>query len=31
MAPVLFLFLMTAFAEVLEIVWKENEVEVVTV
>ncbi|KAL7527574.1 hypothetical protein ACHAXR_002020, partial [Thalassiosira sp. AJA248-18] len=31
MAPVLFLFLMTAFAEVLEIVWKENNVEVVTV
>ncbi|KAL7525760.1 hypothetical protein ACHAXR_003162, partial [Thalassiosira sp. AJA248-18] len=31
MAPVLFLFLMTAFAEVLEIVWKQNNVEVVTV
>ncbi|KAL7524108.1 hypothetical protein ACHAXR_000439 [Thalassiosira sp. AJA248-18] len=31
MAPVLFFFLVTAFAEVLEIVWKENNVEVVTV
>jgi len=31
MAPVLFLFLMTAFAETLEIVWKEQNIEVVTV
>ena len=30
MAPVLFLFLMTAFAETLEIVWKEQGIDVVT-
>ena len=31
MAPVLFLFLMTAFAETLEVVWRENDINVVTV
>ena len=31
MAPVLFLFLMTAFAETLEIVWKEKGIEIVTI
>ncbi|KAL7552342.1 hypothetical protein ACHAWF_015574 [Thalassiosira exigua] len=30
MAPVLFLFLMTAFAESLEVVWKRNNIEGVT-
>ena len=31
MAPVLFLFLMTAFAGTLEIVWKQQEIPIVTV
>ena len=31
MAPVLFLFLVTAFAETLEIVWKQQEIPVVSV
>jgi hypothetical protein len=31
MAPVLFLFLMTAFAETLEIVWKQQEIPVISV
>jgi len=30
MAPVLFLFLMTVFAETLELEWKHEEIEVVT-
>ena len=30
MAPVLFLFLMSSFAETLAIVWKQNDIEVVT-
>ena len=30
MVPVLFLFLMTAFAETLEMVWKEQGIKVVT-
>ncbi|KAL7516256.1 hypothetical protein ACHAWF_000038 [Thalassiosira exigua] len=30
MAPVLFLFLITAFSESLEVVWKHNKIEVVT-
>jgi hypothetical protein len=31
MAPVLFFFLMTAFAETLVIVWKQQEIPVVSV
>ena len=31
MAPVLFLFLMTAFADTLEIVWKQQNIPIVTV
>ena len=31
MAPVLFLFLMTAFAETLEIVWRQQEIHIVSV
>jgi hypothetical protein len=31
MAPVLFLFLMTAFAETLEIVWREKEIPILSV
>ncbi len=31
MAPVLFLFLMTAFAETLEIVWRQQEIPIVSV
>jgi hypothetical protein len=31
MAPVLFLFLMTAFAETLEIVWKQEDIPVLSV
>ena len=31
MAPVLFLFLMTAFAETLEIVWRQQEISIVSV
>jgi hypothetical protein len=31
MAPVLFLFLMTAFAETLELEWKRENIKVVTV
>jgi hypothetical protein len=31
MAPVLFLFLMTAFAETLEIVWKQQDIPVLSV
>jgi hypothetical protein len=31
MAPVLFLFLMTAFADILEIVWKQQKIPIVTV
>ena len=31
MAPVLFLILMTAFAETLELVWKERDIPIVCV
>jgi hypothetical protein len=31
MAPVLFLFLMTAFAKTLEVVWKEKEIPILSV
>jgi hypothetical protein len=31
MAPVLFLFLMTAFAETLEIVWREQEIPILSI
>jgi hypothetical protein len=31
MAPVLFLFMMTAFAETLEIVWKEQDIPILSV
>ncbi len=31
MAPVLFLFLMTAFAETLKIVWREKEIPILSV